>query len=325
MENLLLLPDFRDVHLLVVGDVMIDRYLTGSIHRISPEAPVPVLEFQNEENRLGGAANVALNLISMGAQVTLLSVTGDDKEAVLLSDLLKKSGIRNIEIIKCENRKTTLKTRVMAKNQHLLRIDNEDLHDISPDETNNVKDRLVKILNSSSINGIILQDYNKGLLTKELIQFVMQQSQIKDLPTFVDPKEKNFLEFKDCTVFKPNKKEVSKAFNKSTISMDDLIELDKLIREQMNSEINFITLSKDGIFISDSKNPEIIATRSRNIADVCGAGDTVLSILALCYIKKVPIDQIAFLANIAGGQVCEKPGVVPVNLSELRNELSGYY
>lgn len=314
-----ILPDFNDVHVLVIGDVMIDRYISGSVKRISPEAPVPIVNMYSVENRLGGAANVALNLCALGASVTLLSIIGDDQEGDGLFTMMSEVPNLSFECIKVPNRKTTLKTRVMSNNQHLLRIDHEDTYDINIDDSNLLINKCVTILQQNTIQGVILQDYNKGLLTKENIPSIIDICNKKGIPTFVDPKEKNFFEYRNCTVFKPNKKEILTALALNTL---DFIQIDQQLRTKLEHKTTFITLGSDGVYVNDGQKSAQHPTKPRKIADVCGAGDTVISILSLCYIKGMDLDQIAKVANSAGGQVCEKPGVVSINRQNLVDELN---
>ncbi len=312
------LPDFSDLHLIVLGDVMIDRYVTGRINRISPEAPVPVLELENTENRPGGAANVAINLHALGAKVTLVSIVGKDAESEVMIQLL--SNMPNLEhrLIKTGNRKTTIKTRVMAGYQHILRIDSEDTHDISHSCQGELMEVIQDICGTSKVHGLILQDYNKGLFTTELIHSTISYCNQKGIPTFVDPKEKNFFEFRHCTIFKPNKKEVLRAIRESESGMD---EVDALLRQKLEHDITVITLGSEGIYIHDTLKGQTFPTIQRDIADVCGAGDTVLSLISLCYLKGMDSAHMAIVANIAGGQVCEKPGVASIERETLNDEL----
>jgi D-glycero-beta-D-manno-heptose-7-phosphate kinase len=315
------LPDFRDVHILVIGDVMIDRYISGSVKRISPEAPVPIVAMDHVENRLGGSANVALNLCALGAKVTVLSIIGDDQEGEILVKMMEEVPNLTFEYLTIASRKTTLKTRVMSNNQHLLRIDHEDTADISTEQSISIIERCKTIMANNAIHGVILQDYNKGMLTIENIQPMIALCEKQNIPTFVDPKEKNFFEYKNCTVFKPNKKEILKALGLSQLDFDFI---DRQLRIKLSHKITFITLGSEGIYVNDGHQDAKYGTTPRNIADVCGAGDTVISILCLCYIKKMPLHQIARIANTAGGQVCEKPGVVSIERKNLEDELKSY-
>lgn len=310
------LPDFGDLHMLVIGDVMIDRYIHGHVTRISPEAPVPVVEQKSIENRAGGSANVAVNLKALGAQVSLLSIGGQDQDVEILNDILVKSNIK-AHILKLQNRKTTTKTRVLSANQQLLRIDHEDKYDIDASDEKHLLQLFNEMLTNEPIDGIILQDYNKGMLTQWLIASIIDLANEKNIPTFVDPKEKNFFAYKNCTLFKPNKKEIRQAVGE--LSWD---EADQVIRQKLSNQYTVITLGSEGVYIHDGQRGEIYPTTKRVIADVCGAGDSVISIVSLCYLKRMESAVIAKIANMAGGQVCETPGVVPVNLQKLKAELS---
>ncbi len=316
-----LLPDFHDVHLLVIGDIMIDRYISGSVHRISPEAPVPIVNMNHIDNRLGGAANVALNLCALGAKVTLLSIIGDDEAGDQLLRIIADVPNLSFEYQQILQRKTTLKTRIMSNNQHLLRIDYEDTSDISSEVSHSLIAKFTSILIENNIQGVILQDYNKGLFTKENIHPFIDLCNERNIPTFVDPKEKNFFEFKECTIFKPNKKEILNALGLNKLDFEDI---DHQLRIKLDHKITFITLGSDGIYINDGKTSAQHPTTPRKIADVCGAGDTVISILSLCYIKGLSLSNIARIANSAGGQVCEKPGVVSINRKNLVDELKTF-
>lgn len=312
------LPDFSDLHLIVIGDVMIDRYIKGSVKRISPEAPVPVVEMENIENRLGGAANVAINLQSLGAQVTLISIVGDDDEGEHM--IRMSTGINGLEhkIIKIGDRKTTVKTRIMSGNQHILRIDKEDISDIKPADSEKIINILKLRVAEKKTDGIIFQDYNKGMLTEDMIKKIITFSHEQSISTFVDPKEKNFFSYTGCTIFKPNKKEIYKAIPEKTTDLDVL---DKILRSTLDHQITVVTLGADGIYIHDGMTGRHFKTSPRSIIDVCGAGDSVISVVSLCYLKKMDLETIAYIANTAGGQVCETPGVSPVRRELLQEEL----
>ncbi|MFZ1750515.1 MAG: bifunctional ADP-heptose synthase [Saprospiraceae bacterium] len=319
--EILSLPDFSDLHIVVIGDVMIDRYISGEVKRISPEAPVPIVEMDHRSDRLGGAANVAVNLHAFGAKVTLLSIIGEDEGGKIIMQMSDAYEHISANLITVHGRKTTVKTRIMSNTQHLLRIDHEDKADINIETEDILIVHLKQILNSSTIHGIILQDYNKGLLTQGLIEQIMCLANSSDIPTFIDPKEKNFFTYKGCTVFKPNKKEIMSAINHST---EDLNEIDQIVRQNLSHELTIVTLGNEGLYMHDGRDGQNFSTSSRVIADVCGAGDTVISAITLGYLKNLPLSSLALLANTAGGQVCEKPGVVSVDLQELRAELGEY-
>jgi rfaE bifunctional protein kinase chain/domain len=310
-----------DNQILIIGDVMIDSYINGKVSRISPEAPVPVVEYQSRINRLGGAANVALNIKALGAKPILVSTVGNDENGQLFKQLLATENIDFQSIITLDSRQTTIKTRVMSGNQQLLRIDQEDTHDITADEEKIIFEKINQLIDNQTIKAIIFQDYNKGLLTQNLIQRIIKLAVTKNIPTAVDPKKKNFFAYKNVTLFKPNFKEITEALQvKPKIQISDLELLTKELNAVMPHRNTMITLSEKGIFTSNGSTSTLLPTTPRNIADVCGAGDTVIAVAALGLSVDLPLDEIARLANIAGGQVCEEVGVVPVRLEKLKNE-----
>lgn len=320
-ENKNTIHDFSNISILVIGDIMIDQYWYGKVNRISPEAPVPILQFESKENRLGGAANVALNLLAMGAKTHLLGMVGDDESIIIAKDLISESGLNMEDILVFKNRKTTVKSRIMAKGQHLLRIDYETNHQLSVLELKRATQKFEDIINHNKIQGIILQDYNKGFLHPKLIKRIIKMANERNIKTFVDPKTQNFYAYKGCTVFKPNKKEAIDATNINLDNIDGLIRADSNFRKQLAHEYSFITLGKEGIFISDGKISKKIETRTRSIADVCGAGDSVMAIISLYMLKNLPLDMIGEFSNIAGGQVCEVPGVSPIEREKFITEI----
>ena len=312
---------FQNLEVLVVGDVMLDRYLNGQVTRISPEAPVPIVHLQQEEIRLGGAANVALNLKALGASVHLCSIVGKDTHGTLLLDLLPKHELSNSNLIQSTERQTTVKTRVLSGSQQLLRVDREDTHDLVETEEVNLLENVTKLLSKYKIKAIILQDYNKGILTEKVIQSVTSLAKAKQIPIIIDPKKKNFLSYQGVDLFKPNLKEVRESVPfEVQANLESLQQASAYLRRELNHHHTMITLSEKGIFIDDGKNALIVPTQARKIADVCGAGDTVVSIVALALALEMPMQEIAVLGNLAGGQVCEKVGVVPVNRAQLEEE-----
>ncbi|GJM31304.1 MAG: carbohydrate kinase [Saprospiraceae bacterium] len=313
---------FGQQNILVVGDVMIDRYLTGRVSRISPEAPVPVVEFQESQNRLGGAANVALNLRALGAKTFLGSVIGQDENTVIFQELLEELGLSATGILTSSERMTTVKTRVIASNQHLLRVDREDTKDLSAQESNNFLSQIKGLLDTEKIDLILFQDYNKGVLTEQVIRGIINEALKRNIPTAVDPKFKNFWAYQKVTLFKPNLKEIrSQLPFPVSPTLDDMKKAANFIKDKLNNTATVITLSEKGLFVMDGQSSVIIPTQERSIADVCGAGDTVISVLALGLAAGYNnLYEIATLANLAGGQVCEKVGVVPVDCKQLQKE-----
>lgn len=312
---------FENLDVLIVGDVMIDRYLTGKVDRISPEAPVPVVQLYSQENRLGGAANVALNVQAMGAKAHLCSIIGKDENAEIFLSLMPGEHLDTANILQSAERRTTVKTRVIASNQHLLRVDNEDTHDLTANEAGRFLSSIKSLLNHQKIDVILFQDYNKGVLSHQVITAIINEALVRHIPTAVDPKRNNFLSYKNTTLFKPNLKEVREALPfQINPTLASLQKASDYLRQQLNHQNTLITLSEKGIFADDEKQSMILPTQPRNITDVCGAGDTVISIAALGLALDMDLKDIAMLTNLAGGQVCEKVGVVPVDKEQLKEE-----
>ncbi|RMF02392.1 MAG: carbohydrate kinase [Bacteroidetes bacterium] len=312
---------FGELNIVVIGDVMIDRYLSGTVERISPEAPVPVIQLQEEDNRLGGAGNVALNLQALGCTPHLLSVVGQDANGELLRQLLPREGISDRYLWSSPTRQTTVKTRVLAQHQQLLRADREDQHPLDPAEQQGLLTKLRELLDSKDIDLILFQDYNKGVLSKVIIREVILEALRRDIPTVVDPKYDNFWAYKHVTLFKPNLREIQQQLGtKLKPELGPLLQASREINRKLGNEMTIITLSDKGLFLQYQDQAEIIPTQTRTIADVCGAGDTVISVAAAALALGASPREIAQLANLAGGQVCEKVGVVPVNRNQLLQE-----
>jgi len=312
---------FENLNVLIIGDVMMDRYLTGSVDRISPEAPVPVVLLENAENRLGGAANVALNIKAMGATPYLCSVVGKDEYGKAFLKALPEQELSAKYMVSSEERRTTVKTRILAGHQHILRVDTEDANDLSPDETLAFLSMVRDLLDHRDIHVILFQDYNKGVLSTTVIREVLLEAIKRDIPTAVDPKFKNFWAYKRATLFKPNLKEIrAQVPFPLDFSEDSLKEATDFIRNKIGNQYTLITLSDKGLYIDNSEGGALIPTQPRTIADVCGAGDTVVSVAALGLALQLDMHQVAALANLAGGQVCERVGVVPVDRQQLQAE-----
>lgn len=314
------LDKFNGLKALVIGDVMIDSYIWGSVDRISPEAPVPIVDVKNKESRMGGAANVAKNLHFLGAEPILCAVIGKDTEATTFLGLCDQLGISKEGLVQSEKRITTVKHRVIASAQHVLRIDNEDN---SPMDSNDTSLLLKRIeLLSEKADVIIFEDYDKGVLTPELISKVVEIANKKGIPTTVDPKKRNFLAYEGVTLFKPNLKEMREGlkFEYEGDIIDEVTEATKLLKEKMNNQYTMVTLSEHGVFITNHQDDVHIPAHKREIADVSGAGDTVISIASLALAIGLPMDKIAGLANLGGGLVCEHVGVVPIDKQALLKE-----
>jgi len=312
---------FSALNVLIIGDVMIDRYLSGLVDRVSPEAPVPVVHLQKRENRLGGAANVALNIRAMGATPYLCSVIGDDENAQHFLDLLPTNDLPTKGILQSRERITTVKTRVMASNQHLLRVDTEDSAPLTEQLRLFLLDRVRDILDTREIGVILFQDYNKGILDQRVISDVILEAIRRDIPTAVDPKFHNFWAYKHVTLFKPNLKEIrAQVPRKVEVNMDSLNEASDYINSKLGNQYTMITLSEKGLYLDTRKQRKIFPTQERSVADVSGAGDTVIGLAALGLAAGMDLHDLAVLANLAGGQVCERVGVVPVDRQQLQQE-----
>jgi rfaE bifunctional protein kinase chain/domain len=307
----------------VVGDVMLDAYLRGGVYRVSPEAPVPIVSLEKQEDRLGGAANVALNLVALGAEAVICSVIGTDRDAERLIDLLGEQGISNAGLVQSTDRRTTVKTRVIGNNQQLIRIDSEQTDPISSAEEQALIDRIRELI-AAGLDALIFEDYNKGVLTPTVIEAVIQLCRENNIVTTVDPKKDNFLAYRGVTLFKPNLKELKEGLD-VRFSISDKAAFESAVGQleaELQNEITFITLSEHGVFIQQDNEKHYIPAHVRNIADVSGAGDTVISVATLCLALGLPIAQIAEIANLAGGLVCEKSGVVSIEKDQLMEEVA---
>lgn len=312
---------FNNLNALIIGDVMIDAYCWGKVDRISPEAPVPVVSVEKKENRMGGAANVALNIQSLGANPILCSVIGNDNGGKLFKELMKDQGMDSSGMISSADRVTTVKTRVISQHQQMLRIDEEITDDITSQEAQNLINSIFTIIDQQNIDVIIFEDYDKGVITSELIEKIVSKANQLNIPVTVDPKKKNFINYHNVDLFKPNLKELREGLkiDLPNKSLEELNHSVSLLKEKMNIKSALITLSEDGVFyFSESGN--IVPAHIRNISDVSGAGDTVISVASLCLAQNLDMHLVASLSNLAGGLVCEKVGVVPIEKDLLKAE-----
>ncbi|GDX52065.1 carbohydrate kinase [Bacteroidota bacterium] len=313
---------FSKLRIAVIGDVMLDRYLYGSVDRISPEAPVPVVNIQKKEDRPGGAANVAINLKSIGVTPVLFSVIGKDEAGKKLFHLLSNSGIDTSNIISSKLRITTSKTRVLSKNHQMIRFDEEVQNDISDSEADSLFTIITKQIQSKKFDAVIFEDYNKGVLIDSLIEVLMDLFSIKKIPVLVDPKKKNFFAYDGVTVFKPNLREAREALGKNFgISLKELNEAHNELTKNLSYKYTLITLGENGAYINDGTSGKIIPAQIRNVSDVSGAGDTVIAVMAAAIASGANAFDAALLSNLAGGIVCEKAGVVSIEKQRLLSEL----
>lgn len=311
---------FRTFNVLIIGDVMIDSYLWGKVERISPEAPVPILQVEKREIRPGGAANVALNIKSLGATPLLCGLVGDDKDGADFLKILEENQLPTEGIVSSKDRVTTIKHRIISNAHHMLRVDQEDDRVTNAVELALLKSRIDSLLDKAQV--IIFEDYDKGVLSEELIAYVTDQANAKGIPTVVDPKKRNFLQYKKCTLFKPNRKELKEGI-KTDANLNDSKQLEQTVEELMRVLICdsvLITLSEKGVYWTDKSEHLHIPAHHREIADVSGAGDTVISVAALCAAARTKPAILAALSNLSGGLVCEQVGVVPIDKKLLQQE-----
>ena len=313
---------FTQKRILVLGDVMIDAYLRGQVTRVSPEAPVPIINLSKSDERLGGAANVALNLLSLGAEPILCSLVGNDSAGNTFDKLMIERGLSIEGIVKSSDRKTTVKTRVIGNNQHLLRIDEEEISPLNSDQELEVINKVKWFL--SSIDAIILEDYNKGVLTDRVIREVVKIANASNVIVAVDPKKDNFFSYENVTLFKPNLKELKEGLNLDFNFKNGKERFEEAIvklEAKINNKISFVTLSEHGVYIKSEVGQSYLPAHIRNISDVSGAGDTVISVATLCLAVGLEHKQVAEIANLAGGLVCEVSGVVPIDKKLLMDEV----
>lgn len=313
--------NFKGKRIAVVGDMMLDIYFWGEVKRISPEAPVPVLEVDNEFYRFGGAANVALNISSLNGIADPIGVIGCDNFGSNFKSLLSNQKISHHGIIEDDSRPTTAKTRVIADNQHIVRIDKESKEAIN----RNIQSKIFEYVKSeiNDLDGMILQDYNKGVLSSSLIAQLIDLANKNKLLVTVDPKFNNFYEYKNVTVFKPNRKEAEDILGMKIKSDADVTFAGNTLLKKLNAKNILLTLGEGGIAVFEKGKPEKrMPTKARKVADVSGAGDTVISTLTMALAAGANIYEASYLANYAGGIVCEEVGIIPIEIDRLFDTVS---
>jgi rfaE bifunctional protein kinase chain/domain len=317
-----LFTSFSSLKVGVIGDVMLDTYMWGQVVRISPEAPVPVVSLQRKEYRIGGAGNVALNCKSLGAQVTILSVTGDDTEGSLLEKLFEASSIDATYLVKTRNRVTTNKMRIISRNQQMMRLDEEITDDLDSASESALLEKIKNYISANAPEIIIFEDYNKGVLSERVIKESINLCKQAGVLIAVDPKRNNFFTYKEADVFKPNLKEVKEALNLLTdnVNLHVLQNIHKELENILSHKISFITLSEKGVFYQQGENSNLIPSHLRSVSDVSGAGDTVIAVAAMVYAATKDPKLMAQISNIAGGMVCEEVGTVTINKEKLLHE-----
>ena len=317
----MVLGDFNGLKALVVGDVMIDVYSKGVIERMSPEAPVPIVNVKTRFARLGGAANVALNLKALGAEPILCSVIGDDESGKTLIGLMQETGLDTSGLATSPSRPTTVKHRIFDSERQVLRMDEESTADLNDEEHQGLLDVIEQTLETHRFDVILLQDYNKGVLTEKMIQTIIALAEKKGIPVVVDPKKKNFFTYQGVTLFKPNAKELREGLGVTAETPEELQAAMLTLQQRISCEYLMVTLSDKGVMMLYNGNFLHLPAHPRTIVDVSGAGDTVLSVAALCVALQASPETIATLSNLAGGLVCEEVGVVPINKERLAEEV----
>ncbi len=315
----------RGKKIAIVGDVMLDKYVYGEITRISPEAPVPVVDIKKTEYKLGGAANVANNIKSLGAEPVLIGIIGDDNDSLHYLEVMKSLKLSSSGIFKDKSRPTTAKTRVIAHSQHVLRVDSEIKNNISAEVTKKLLGFIKN--NLKNFEAVILQDYNKGVLTKEVIGKIIAMCKKSGKPVYVDPKFNNFFEFKDVTVFKPNRKEVSDILAMKIDGDSSASEAGRKLIDRLNCEYLVLTRGEKGMMLFDKEKGKTVVlnipTKARRAADVSGAGDTVISTIAVMLAGGADMEESVMLANQAAGIVCEEVGIIPIYKQALLDSVEG--
>ena len=317
-----LFSDISKLKVAVIGDVMLDTYWWGTVDRISPEGPVPVVAVTKKEQRMGGAGNVALNVSCLDTRVTLLTVLGNDEEGEKLKTLLQENNIDTSLILSSKQRITSNKIRIIGRNQQMMRLDAEVTNDLELNDQENFISRVENYIEAQKPDVIILQDYNKGVLTLPVIKRVIELCREKNIVCTADPKRKNFFAYIGVTIFKPNLKEVKESLHilSDDVNENILSDIHQQLTEKLHHAISLITLSEKGVFYADEKGSEIIPSHLRNVADVSGAGDTVIAVASLVYAVTKDIHLTAEIANIAGGLVCEVVGTTAIGKEQLLKE-----
>lgn len=314
----------KKIHIGVVGDLMLDVYHHGHVSRISPEAPVPIVDVSSSEMKPGGAANVCRNLVSLGTVCTVFGTIGTDENGIKLEALFTHDNIRTEGLIPVKDRPTTTKMRIFSHGQQLLRLDFEERKPIDKETEKRLINAFMQ--EADKFNAVIFQDYNKGLLTQKVIHDILRVCHQHHIPVFVDPKYENYMEYKKVFLFKPNRKEASELLHTKIETADQACNAAVKIREKIKADHILITLGEEGMVLLDKDNDPClkIPTRARKIHDVTGAGDTVISTVTAFSASGYSLPVSTVLANLAAGKVCEEVGIIPITLKSLHEILRDF-
>lgn len=324
IENLDRIIDLIEIewpkkHVLVIGDVMLDRYIWGDVTRISPEAPVPVVRASHNSEQPGGAANVAMNLAALGSAVTVIGLAGEDEDRMRLVQLLGNAGVTPV-LVPVPGLPTISKLRILSGSQQMLRVDTESGTAISPGAYSEMIKRIVEAM--PGCGAVVLSDYAKGALSEEVCQTAIRAGHEANIPVLVDPKSSDFRRYRGATTVCPNLSELSDAVRVPKASLQDLLAAGEALAPQLELAYLTVTLSEKGIAVLRPGSRIVAPAVAREVFDVSGAGDTVISVLALCVACGLPIENAIQLANVAAGIVVSKVGTVPVFKYELIEALS---
>ncbi len=313
---------FGNIRAMVIGDAMVDTYLWGVVDRISPEAPIPIVTVSRQEDRLGGAANVSLNLQALGATPVLVSTIGNDLKGDNFIRMMKDNNLTEEGILRSPNRKTTVKTRILSGTKQIVRVDEEIPDYINQEEEQKILNQIHRLVNEQQFDIIIFVDYDKGIITPTIIEDVIRLAKEKKILVAADPKKRNFSLYHHIDLFKPNFKEYKEGLgiNLEKKELENILKTANAYKKEKQLGIIFITLSELGVLISNGVMENHFPAEIRDIADVSGAGDTVIAVASLCLAAGLPTKFMAQLSNLAGGLVCEKSGVVPIEKERLKIE-----
>ena len=312
--------DYSEKNILVIGDIILDEYIFGSVDRISQEAPVPIVSIAEKSFKPGGAANVALNLSGLGANVQLIGLTRSGINSDELQKCFEKNNNINLHLVKDEGRPTSVKTRIIADGKQVARLDDEATNEINKTH----KERLKNVFdsNSNNIDGIIIEDYNKGTLSSDVIIHIIDSASKNSIPVYVDPKYDNYEHYKGVRLFKPNLVEYNTIIRNKNFGA--LPESGFKFKEYIDSEILLLTLGAEGMSLYFDDSHKRIPTKARKVYDVSGAGDTVIATFAMNDLCGLDPLESSIIANLAAGRVCEDIGVFPINVDALK-EISSHH